>query len=37
MHFLPGMTGQVLRLERLVAAAHLRFALLEDYLDGNVS
>jgi peptidoglycan/xylan/chitin deacetylase (PgdA/CDA1 family) len=32
MHFLPGMTGQVQRLEALVAAQHLRLALLEDYL-----
>ncbi len=37
MHFQPGMVGQVLRLERIVAAAHLRFALLENYLDGAVS
>jgi peptidoglycan/xylan/chitin deacetylase (PgdA/CDA1 family) len=32
MHFLPGMTGQVQRLEALIAAQHLRLALLEDYL-----
>lgn len=32
MHFLHGMTGQVLRLEALVKAQHLRLALLEDYL-----
>jgi peptidoglycan/xylan/chitin deacetylase (PgdA/CDA1 family) len=37
MHFHSGMVGQVLRLEKLAAAAHLRFALLEDYLDGAVS
>ena len=32
MHFLPGMTGQVQRLEALLAAQHLRLALLENYL-----
>lgn len=32
MHFLPGMTGQVRRLEAILAAQHLRLALLEDYL-----
>jgi peptidoglycan/xylan/chitin deacetylase (PgdA/CDA1 family) len=37
MHFHSGMVGQVLKLERIAAAAHLRFALLEDYLDGAVS
>jgi peptidoglycan/xylan/chitin deacetylase (PgdA/CDA1 family) len=37
MHFQPGMVGQVLRLERIAAAAHLRFALLENYLDHPVS
>jgi len=32
MHFLPGMTGQVQRLEALLAAQHLRLDLLENYL-----
>ena len=32
MHFLHGMTGQVQRLEALIASQHLRLALLEDYL-----
>ena len=37
MHFQPGMVGQVLQLEKIAAAAHVRFALLENYLDGAVS
>ena len=32
MHFLPGLTAQVKRLEALVTAQHLRLALLENYL-----
>jgi peptidoglycan/xylan/chitin deacetylase (PgdA/CDA1 family) len=37
MHFQPGMVGQVLKLERIATAAHLHFALLENYLDAGVS
>ena len=32
MHFLPGLAGQVAALQKVVAAQHLRFALLENYL-----